>query len=200
MLVRTIKLVCTSCGQAFMHDLDVCPPHKAPCPYCSPDSDKRILPKAKKKKKKKRKRMLTSEERYPANADCPKPEFPQEWMLDFHCRSINEYHMSPHLRVRDKGAAYRALEAAGIGKVRRAEKKVRVTIFSLRQRKIDRQSLFGGSAKGLLDVLVRLGWVHDDTPDWCELYMGQEQVLKKDLDAGKERGTRVTIELAGDAD
>lgn len=194
MLSRTVKITCTDCCRSFMWDLEEGPAHKSRCPYCQGEKEIAPKPKGKKKKKKKtRKRMLTNEERYPANEDCEKPTYPQEWMLDFHCRSLNEYHMSPHLRVRDKGAAYRAFEKLGISKVRRTNRKVKVTVVSCRQRLADTQSLYGGSSKGLLDVLVRMGWVHDDTEEWCDFSISQEKVLKKDLEAGKERGTRVEI-------
>lgn len=192
-LTQSIEISCMKCGQSFMWDLNQGPPHKAKCSYCDKESANLILPKVKKSPQKRR--MLTKEERYPENKDYPPPSFPQEWMLEFHCRSINKYHMSPHLRVKDKGYAYKALELLNIGNVKRVAKKVRVTIISYRKMLLDPQSLYGGSAKGLLDVIVRLGWVHDDTPEWCELIMKQEQVLQKDIDAGKKRGTYIKLEV-----
>lgn len=175
-----------------MWDINQGPAHKSICPYCNKDKATAILKKSKKVKPKPR--MLTSEERYPLNKDCPAPVYPQEWFLDFHCRSINNYHMSPHLRVKDKGYAYRALEEAKVGNVKRIAKKTRITIISYRKKLLDPQSLYGGSAKGLLDIIVRLGWIKDDTPEWCELVMKQEQVLQKDVDAGKKLGTYVKLE------
>lgn len=190
MIGSHVSITCTKCCQSFMWDLEKGPAHKSKCPYCEGEEE---LPKPKPKKRKKQKRMLTKAERYPENKDEPKPEYPKTWMLDFHCKSINEYHMSPHLRVSDKGAAYRALEKAEVQKVKRTARRVKVTITSFRQRMVDCQSLYGGSSKGLLDVLVRLGWVHDDTEEWCKLEIVQEQVLQKDIDAGKQRGTLVEL-------
>lgn len=183
-----IEITCTRCCRSFMWDLTTAPAHKAMCPHC--DGDKEIHKPAPKKK---RKRMLTKAERYPDNEDKPKPEYPQEWFLDFHCRSLNEYHNSPHLRVRDKGAAYRSLGKLGISSVQRSQRRVMVTFTSFRSKLVDRQSLYGGSAKGLLDILVRLGWVHDDDEEWSEFKISQNQVLKKDMDDGAQRGTRVQI-------
>lgn len=192
MLTDVIKVTCIRCGQSFMWDLNVAPAHKSKCPYCQTGDKKIETPKPKKKRR--RKRMLTAEERYPENPEKDKPEYPQEWFLDFHCKSVNQYHMSPHLRVRDKGAAYRALEKLDVPDVRRTRRKVKVAVISFRQRLVDRQSLYAGSSKGLIDVLVRKGWIHDDTEEWCDLVMSQEKVLKKDMDDGKRRGTLVRLE------
>jgi hypothetical protein len=187
-LARNIRLTCLRCGQGFHWDLAMGSPHKSPCPYC--DENKEIIPKPGKKSKK---RMLTKEERYPENKGSPKPEYPVSWFLDMHLRSLNEYHLSPHVRVRDKGVAYRAMEDAGIPVVRRTARRVQIIITSYRSRLVDQQSLYGGSAKGLVDILVRTGWVHDDSPDWCDLRITQEKVLQGDMARGIKRGTRVEI-------
>lgn len=193
MLGGTVQITCAKCCQNFMWDLENGPAHKSHCPYC--DGDEKIkVPEPKKKRKKAKKKMLTKAERHPENEDCDSPEYPQEWFLDFHCRSLNEYHKSPHLRVRDKGAAYRAIEKAGIPKVRRTKRKVKILIVSYRKMLVDCQSLYGGSSKGLVDVLVRMGWLHDDSPDWCDPKIEQEKVLQADIDAGAQRGTKVILQ------
>jgi hypothetical protein len=159
-LSSTIEILCTKCCRKFMWDLEVAPVEKSLCPHC--DRGKEIAPPAPKKKR----RMMTKAERFPENEDKPKPEYPQEWFLDFHCRSLNEYRNQDHLRIRDKGAAYRALDKAVVEAVQRSQRRVRVTITSFRKRLCDRQSLYGGSAKGLLDIIVRMGWINDDTDAW----------------------------------
>ena len=191
-MLRRVSLTCTSCMQSFMWDLSKAPLKAAVCPYCT--AVKAIQPVKVKKKKRK---MLTNAERYPENPGCPAPVYPSAWFLDYHCRSLNNYQKNAYLRVKDKGAAYRALDKAEVTDVRRTDKKIRVTITSYRKKLVDCQSLYGGGTKGLLDILVRRGWVHDDNPQWCDLRIDQEQVLQKDLDAGKNKGTRVILEEVG---
>lgn len=201
-----ISISCGNCGQTFTWNLADGPLSKSFCPYCEgsrkiTDSinkkDKNKKKEKRRKKKKKKYNLRTKEEKYPANLDCPDPTYPLELFIsekDFYCRSINEYYKSPRYRKYDIDAVTKALEKLNISRVKRVEIKVKVTIISYRFKLMDTQSLYGGGSKGLLDTFVRFGWLYDDSPKWCELKIEQEQVLKKDLEAGKERGTYILLE------
>lgn len=183
---------CARCGGEIRLDLRNL--KEAECPKCDKGKEKLPPPKPKKKKA----NVRTKEFRYPENEALEPGSYPLETFLDFHCRSVNRYHQSPHLRVRDKGAAYRALEKAGIAAVRRTSRRVKITMISYRQVLVDEVEWAAGSAKGLVDILVRMGWIKDDTKQWLVREYEQIQVLQKDLDKGKERGTSIQIELVED--
>lgn len=183
---------CARCGGKIRLDLRKL--KEAECPKCDEGKEKLPPPKPKKKKA----NVRTKEFRYPENEALEPGSYPLEAFLDFHCRSVNRYHQSPHLRVRDKGAAYRALEQLKIGPVRRTSRRVRLTLVSYRQLFVDEENLGAGSAKGLVDVLVRMGWLRDDTKKWLIRDYDQKQVTAEDMRKGKKRGTSIRVELVGD--
>ncbi|KKN96890.1 hypothetical protein LCGC14_0165340 [marine sediment metagenome] len=190
-LGKYVDGTCSRCGGAVKINLEKI--KDSDCPRC--DKGKKKLAEPKPAKKKKTSNVRSKEFRYPENKDLKPGEYPLETFLDFHCRSVNRYHQSPHLRVRDKGAAYRALEKESFGSVRRVEQRVKLTLVSHRQLLVDEENLAAGSAKGLVDILVRLGWIKDDTKQWLERDYDQKQVLAKDMEKGAERGTYIKIEL-----
>ena len=58
---------------------------------------------------------------------------------------------------------------AQVGKPREREtQRVRLAITVFRRRLLDPDNLVGG-LKLLIDVLVRLGWLRQDSPEWLEL-------------------------------
>ena len=57
--------------------------------------------------------------------------------------------------------------------------KVRLCIRSYRTRLLDYANLVGG-AKPIPDCLIRLGYLHDDSPQWFECSYEQFQVVKTD--------------------
>ena len=183
---------CSRCGGEIRINLEKI--KESNCPRC--DKGKKELPAPKPKKKKAN--VRTKEFRYPENKDLEPGIYPLDVFLDFHCRSVNRYHQSPHLRVRDKGAAYRALEQVNVGSVKRLDRRVRLTLVSYRQLLVDEENLAAGSAKGLVDVLVRLGWIKDDTKEWLARDYDQKQVSVKDMRGGDKRGTSIRIELVED--
>lgn len=54
---------------------------------------------------------------------------------------------------------------------------VRCTILSLRMRLLDYDDLVGG-AKAIPDALKRLGYIHDDSPQWFKCDYRQEKAPK----------------------
>ncbi len=188
-LGKYVDGTCSRCGGAIKINLEEI--KESNCPRC--DKGKKKLPTPKPKKKKAN--VRTKEFRYPENKDLEPGSYPLELFLDFHCRSVNRYHQSPHLRVRDKGAAYRALGDLKIGPVKRTERRIRLTLISHRQMLVDEENLAAGSAKGLVDVLVRMGWIKDDTKEWLARDYDQKQVSAKDMERGEKRGTSIKLEL-----
>lgn len=67
---------------------------------------------------------------------------------------------------------------------------VRVTRYlGPRERRFDPGNLEGGSVKQILDALVRLGWLRDDSPRWLELVIAQDGTRRL------KPGTAIRIEV-----
>ncbi len=73
---------------------------------------------------------------------------------------------------------------------RRPTVKMHVRIDSLRARLIEDDANLRGGAKGMVDSLVRLGFVHDDSNTWAHFDYHQQQAPKA------LRCTRIRIEPA----
>ncbi len=62
---------------------------------------------------------------------------------------------------------------------KREEFKSYVTIISYRNRRLDKENLYGGS-KPIRDCLARRGWIWNDSPAWGDLHVLQEQCKKQE--------------------
>ena len=71
-------------------------------------------------------------------------------------------------------------------------------LLCLRQRRFDEVNKYGGSVKSIQDALVKLGWLTDDAPKYCDLAVQElepDEMEQWEYDAYDKRGALSVVEV-----
>lgn len=102
--------------------------------------------------------------------------------------------------TKDWALLLRSIDGLGIVQVqeRLRRKLVIKRLLCLRQRRFDTVNKYGGSAKSIQDALIKLGWLRDDAPKYCDLEIQElepEEMTEWEYEAYDRRGALCIVEV-----
>lgn len=83
------------------------------------------------------------------------------------------------IRTKDRDAWALLMRAAVKSLPLRPRVRMHVHVHSLRVQLIKDNANLRGGAKGLVDAIVRLGFIHDDSDQWARITYGQTRVRRE---------------------